>query len=269
MEKWDAIAGTESISITTFWVDWLLFPLLLMGAWLTYRWARSDSRLASRMEEGLKKPMPPWIFSVPLFIAAAAWVIAGIGTLIREDYWEMRIILGAFILWTLCCITGMILLIIIFIRRWNKFGTAGILNLVGLILMSILMILPGLIGLPSPDMTIIIGHLWSALLIIGVGLLTGAVILGFPYRFPRFSLGLGILFLIGWGFSEIALKQPSFPWMIRIWRPYLGLEYLNTFPEFQWWQIAGAFKVFAGIAITVILIISSRIRKTPKQLGIK
>lgn len=40
------MSGTDTITITTFWVDWLLFPLVLAGAWLTVRWALADSRQA-------------------------------------------------------------------------------------------------------------------------------------------------------------------------------------------------------------------------------
>lgn len=180
--------------------------------------------------------------------------------LIREDYWEMRVIFGAFLLWTLCCIAGAVLLLVSFLRKGRDFGVAGILNLFGLVLMSLLMVLPGLIDHTSPATVTQIGHLWSILLAICVGLLMGGVLLGFPYRFPRFPLGLGVLFFIGWGLSEIALSQSSLPWLIRIWKLHLGLEYIDTFPMSSWWQIAGLVKILVGIGIVAILIIASRRR---------
>ncbi len=204
--------------------------------------------------------MPAWAFSIPLFIAAAAWVIAGFGTLIKEDYWEMRVIFGAFALWTLCCIVGAALLFLGFLRKGRGFGIAGILNLIGLALMSLLMVLPGLIDHSSPANVTLVGHVWFLLLAVSMGLLTGGTLLGFPYKFPRFPLGLGVLFLIGWGLSEIAFSQASFPWLIRIWKLRLGLEYLDAFPISIGWQIAGAVKVLVGIGTVVILIIASRRR---------
>jgi hypothetical protein len=250
----------DTFTITTFWLDWLLMPLMLAGAWLTIRWALADSRLASDLQVGGDLFIPTWTFSMPLFIAAAAWVIAGLGALIKEDYWEMRVIFVAFLLWTLCCIIGATLLFLILLRKGGDLGVAGILNLIGLVLMSLLMILPGLIDHSSPTYVTLIGHVWFFLLVVSVGLLTVGVLLGFQYRFPRFPLGLGVLFLVGWGLSEIAFSQASFPWLVRIWKPRLGLAYLDAFPISFWWQIAGAVKFLVGISTVAILIIASRRR---------
>jgi hypothetical protein len=248
----------DTFTITTFWLDWLLMPILLAGAWLTTRWALADSRQGSDLEVGEDSFMPAWAFSIPLFIAAAAWVIAGFGTLIKEDYWEMRVIFGAFALWTLCCIVGAVLLFLGFLRKGRSFGIAGMLNLIGLALMSLLLALPGLIDHSSPANVTLVGHVWFLLLAVSVGLLTGGTLLGFPFRFPRFPLGLGVLFLIGWGLSEIAFSQASFPWLIRIWKLRLGLEYIDAFPTSAGWQVAGAVKVLAGIGTVMILAVASR-----------
>ena len=250
-----------TFTITTFWLDWLLMPVLLAGAWLTARWALADSRQASNLKARGESLIPAWAFSIPLFIAAAAWVIAGLGTLIREDYWEMRVIFGAFVLWTLCCIVGAGLLFLSFLRKGRGFGMAGILNLVGLALMSVLMVLPGLIDHSSPTNVTLIGHVWFLLLAVCVGLLVGGTLLGFPYKFPRFPLGLGVLFFVGWGLSEIAFSQASFPWLIRIWKLNLGLEYIDAFPVSTGWQIMGAVKVLVGIGVLAISLIASRRRK--------
>jgi hypothetical protein len=248
----------DTFTITTFWLDWLLVPVLLVGAWLTARWALADSSRASKLEAEGESRIPAWAFSIPLLIAAAAWVIAGMGTLIREDYWEMRVIFGAFVLWTLCCSLGAGLLFLGFLRQGRGFGIAGILNLIGLALMSLLMVLPGLIDHSSPANVTLVGHVWFLLLAVCVGLLMGGMLLGFPYKFPRFPLGLGVLFLVGWGLSEIAFSQASFPWLVRIWKPHLGLEYIDGFPVSAGWQILGAVKVLAGIGAVLILAIASR-----------
>ena len=250
----------DTFTITTFWLDWLLMPILLAGAWLTTRWALADSSQVSDLEAGRDSFMPAWAFSIPLFIAAAAWVIAGLGTLIKEDYWEMRVIFGAFALWALCCIVGAVLLFLSFLHKRRGLGVAGILNLIGLALMSLLMVLPGLMDHSSPATVTLVGHVWFLLLAVSVGLLTGGTLLGFPFRFPRFPLGLGVLFLVGWGLSEIAFSQASFPWLIRIWRLRLGLEYIDAFPISAGWQGAGAVKVLAGIGTVIVLAIVSRRR---------
>ncbi len=254
-----------TFTITTFWLDWLLVPVLLVGAWLTARWALADSRRASRLEAEGESFIPAWAFSIPLLIAAAAWVIAGMGTLIREDYWEMRVIFGAFVLWTLCCSLGAGLLLLGLLRKGRGFGLVGMLSLIGLALMSLLMILPALIDHSSPANVTLVGHVWFLLLAVGVGFLMGGMLLGFPYKFPRFPLGLGVLFLVGWGLSEIAFSQASFPWLVRIWKLRLGLEYIDAFPTSVGWQIVGAIKVLAGVGAVLILAIASRRRRARKS----
>jgi len=256
----------DTITITTFWLDWLLMPIMLTGAWLTIRWALADSRQASPLKVAGKSFVPAWTYSIPLFIAAAAWVIAGFGALIKEDYWEMRVIFIAFLLWTLCCMVGAILLFLKVLRRDGGFDLVGFLNLIGLSLMSLLMILPGLIDHSSFANVILIGHVWFVLLAVGVGLLTGGMLLGFPYKFPRFPLGLGVLFFIGWGLSEVAFRQASFPWLVRIWKLHLGMEYLDAFPLSDGWRIAGTVKFLFGIGTVAILLVSSRRRSMRKAV---
>jgi hypothetical protein len=257
-----------TFTITTFWLDWLLMPILLAGACLSISWALADSMEVSDSKSEADTFIPTWTFSIPLLIAAVAWVIAGLGALIKEDYWEMRVIFVAFLLWTLCCIVGAVLIFISLLRRGRALGVAGILSLVGLVLMSILMLLPGLIDPSSPVKVTLMGHVWFTLLVLSVGLLSASVLLGFPYKFPRFPLGLGVLFLIGWGLSEITFCQASFPWLVRIWKPYLGLAYLNAFPISVEWRNAGVLKFLVGIGAVAILVIASRrlsVGEAPKQ----
>lgn len=148
------------------------------------------------------------------------------------------------------------------LRKRRKMGAAGILNLLGLALISLLMVLPGLIDHSSTEYVTTIGHFWFALLAAGAGLLTAGLLLGSAYKFPRFPLGLGGFFLVGWGLSEINFSQASFPWMVRIWKLSLGLEYIDAFPLSSGWQIAGAIKLVLGAGFIVTLIVASRRLKT-------
>jgi len=52
----------DTFTITTFWLDWLLMPIMLAGAWLTTRWALADSRQASDLEVGGDLLSPPGLF---------------------------------------------------------------------------------------------------------------------------------------------------------------------------------------------------------------
>jgi hypothetical protein len=176
----------------------------------------------------------------------------------------MRVIFAAFLLWTVCCMAGAILLILSFLRKGEGLGTAGVFNLIGLALISMLMILPGLIDHSSPAKVTMTGHVWFFLLAVSVGLLTAGMLMGFPYKFPRFPLGLGGLFFIGWGLSEVAFRQASFPWLVRIWKLNLGMEYLEAFPLSGGWRIAGIVKFIVGIGTVTILVIASFRRRAKK-----
>ena len=248
----------DSFSITTFWLDWLLMPLMIFGAWLTVHWALADSKEAADLGVGRESLLPPWAFSIPLFTAAFAWIIAGLGALIKEDYWEMRVIFIAFLLWTICTFAGATLLTISVLEKGKEISIVEIVNLFGLVLMSILMILPGLIDPSTSEIVTLVGHIWFVLLAVSVGLLTAGMFFGYPYKFPQFPLGLGVLFLIGWGLSEVAFSQASFPWLVRIWKLNLGIDYLEAFPISGGWQIAGMVKFLLGFASAAIIFVRSR-----------
>ena len=42
----------DTFTITTFWVDWAIMPLMLGAAWLTLSWGLADWRKASQLEAG-------------------------------------------------------------------------------------------------------------------------------------------------------------------------------------------------------------------------
>lgn len=129
----------DTFTITTFWLDWLFFPIVLGAAWLTLRWALADTSQASNL--GTWGVMPAWVVSISLFVTAAGWVIIGLGMLIKEEYWEFRMISSGLIIWTLCCLIGAGLILLGFLRGNSGFGVAGLLDLIGLVLMSF----------PTPD----------------------------------------------------------------------------------------------------------------------
>lgn len=53
-----AMKRPDTFTITTFWMDWLLQPIVLGAVWLTARWALADVRLASG--SGTWGVVPAW-----------------------------------------------------------------------------------------------------------------------------------------------------------------------------------------------------------------
>ena len=53
----------DRITITTYWLDWLLLPIMLGAGWLTFRWAMADFNLASSLGAvGLRCRLGPSLF---------------------------------------------------------------------------------------------------------------------------------------------------------------------------------------------------------------
>ncbi len=90
----------DRVTVTTFWFDWLLLPIMLGAGWLTLRWASADFDLAASPGTW-GGTLPAWVVSIPLMLCAVGWVILGFGSLIREEYWEHRIWCAILILWSL------------------------------------------------------------------------------------------------------------------------------------------------------------------------
>ena len=246
----------DKITVTTFWMDWLFLPIILGAVWLTLRWALSDLSLAREL--GVGEALPAWVVPIPLFISATAFVIIGLGMLIREEYWEFRALCSGLILCSFSCIIGAGLILFSFLQGDSGFGVPGLLNFIGLVLMSLTIVLPARVDHSSVDKVIRSAHLWFVLLAVCVGFLMAGMLLGFPYNFPRFALGFGALFFFGLGLAEIPFKKTSFPWLICLWKPHIGgREFHDNFPESGVWRIQGLAKLLVGISIAVILIIVS------------
>jgi hypothetical protein len=84
------------------------------------------------------------------------------------------------------------------------------------------------------------------------------MLLGFPYNFPKFPLGIGALSLFGLGALEISSSQPAFPWLPRLWDLKLGQEeFFAGLPRSKVWRVEGLVKLLAGIGCGMILVIAS------------
>jgi hypothetical protein len=250
-----AMKRPDTFTITTFWMDWLLQPIVLGAVWLTARWALADVRLASGL--GTWGVVLTWIVSLPLLLSAAGWLVIGFGMLVKEEYWEFRLIRSGLVMWALCCLAGAGLVVLGFLFGAGVLGLAGLLNLAGLVLMFLTIVLPARVDPSSVRRVIRVGRLWYLLLVISVGCLLAGMFLGFPYNFTHFPLAVGAFFLIGLGITEVAFGKTSFPWFFRLFQFGLGRDYHDSFPESTAWRIEGAVKVLLGIGAVVVLIITS------------
>jgi len=245
---------TGKITITTFWLDWLFFPFVLVAAWLTLLWAFSDMSQASNLETW--GAMPNWIVSIPLLVTAASWVIIGLGMLIREEYWEFQMIRIGVFSWSICGFIGAGLILLGYMQVNNSFGVSGVLNLIGLLLISLLIVVPAWIGHSSMDKVICSAHVWFMLLAVSVGCLMAGMMFGFPYNFSRFPLVIGAFLFFGLGLTEITFRKTSFPWLLRLFQFGIGgREYHDQFPESATWRIIGLVKVLVGMMIVAMLAI--------------
>jgi hypothetical protein len=247
----------DRITVTTFWLDWLLLPVMLGLSWLTFRWALADFRLASSPGAG-EVPLSPWAVAVPLAVCAIGWVILGFGSLIRQEYYEHRIWIAVLVVWSLSCLIGAGLIGWGFLGGGSDLGLAGLLNLIGLVLTALMLSLPAFMEVPLGAQAARFSRQWTLLLAVCLGCLTAGTLLGFPYNFPRFPFGIGVLFFFGLGALEAATSTPTFPWLPRLYD--LDLEqdvFLAGLPESSVWRIEGVIKLLLGIGAAVLLVIVS------------
>jgi hypothetical protein len=246
----------DKVTITTFWLDWLLLPIMFGAGWLTLRWAMADFRLAS--SPGAGAALPPWAVAVPLAVSAVGWVILGLGSLIREEYYEHRIWVVMLVVWSLSCLIGAVLIGLSFLRGDSSLGLTGILNLIGLVLMALMLSLLAFMEVPLGAKAVRFSRQWTVLLAACVGCLMAGVLLGFPYNFPRFPLGIGAFSFFGLGALEMAFSTPAFPWLPRLYDLEMEQEtFLAGLPKSNVWRIEGLIKLVIGIGTAAMLIIAS------------
>ena len=253
----------DTFTITTFWLDWLLLPVMLILGWLTLRWALGDLRKDSKLEKEKVETLPAWIISFPLMICAASWIILGFASLIKEEYWEHRVWCIVLAIWSFYTLIGAGLILVNFLKMQLSFCTAGLLNLIGLMLLPIIICVPAFMEIPTGTKVIILSHVWTSLSVICAGCLLGGMIGGFPYNFPRFALAIGILIFVGLGGIEIDSGQSAFPWFPRIWDLQLEqAEFEASFPDpIIGWRIIGLIKLLVGIGVGVLLIMGGKLKK--------
>jgi hypothetical protein len=245
------------MTITTFWLDWLLLPIMLGLGWLTFRWALADFRLASSPSAS-GVPLPPWAVAAPLAVCAIGWVILGFGSLIRQEHYEHRTWIAILVVWALSCLIGAGLIGWSYVRGGSGLGLAGMLNLIGLVLTALMLSLPALMEVPLGAQAIRFSRQWTALLAVCLGCLTAGMLLGFPYNFPRFPFGIGVLFFFGLGALEATTSMPTFPWLPRLYDLDLEQdEFLAGLPRSNVWRIEGVIKLLIGLGATVLLVIVS------------
>ena len=157
----------DRITITTFWLDWLLLPIMLGAGWLTFRWALADFNLASSLGAS-GTALPPWAVAVPLAVCAVGWVILGFGSLIRQEYYEHRIWVAILIVWSTSCLVAAGLIGWSFLRGGNGFGLAGVLCLIGLVLTARMLLLPAFMRVPLGAQAACFSRQWTVLLFAGL-----------------------------------------------------------------------------------------------------
>ena len=248
----------ETVTLTTFWLDWLLLPLMLALSWVTFRWALADYRLASSSPP-VEMPLPPWVVAAPLAACALGWAILGFGSLIRQEYYEHRIWVAILVVWSLSCLIGVVLI------GWSYLqaprggpGLPGALSLIGLLLTALMLSLPALMDVPLGSRAARFSRQWTVLLAISLACTTAGVRLGFPYNFARLPFAIAVLFFFGLGALEAASSTPTFPWLARLYDLDLEQEvFLAGLPKSSVWRIEGVVKLLVGIGATAMFIVWS------------
>ena len=244
-------------TITTFWMDWLLQPLVLGAAWLTVRWVLADMQQAATL--GGWTWLPGWTVTIPLFASVVGWLVVGFGTLIKEEVWEFRFICRGLLIWALSCLVGAILIVLSSMPGGGAPAVHALLNLAGLALTALAIVLPAWVNHGSVDGVVRAARGWTVLMLTSAGCLTVGLLQGYPYSFPRLALALGVFFLLGLGLTEVTWQKTSFPWLLRLFQSNAGgRDYHDQFPTSITWRIEGAAKMVVGIAAALVLIMSSR-----------
>jgi hypothetical protein len=254
----------DTFTITTFWADWAMMPLMLGAAWLTLRWGLADWRRAAQGETR-RGILPGWAVSLPLAISALGFVLLGLSVLVKEPYWEHRGLWAGQMLLTVGSLVGVVLVLLGFRREGSGFSSADVLSAGGLLLMSVMLVLPALFVNSPPGQYTLGASLWLGLLVACAGCLTAGMLLGFPYNFARFPLAIAAIYAFGIGMTEVGFRTTGFPHLIYVWDFRLGLDYVQASPESTAWQIHGLVKMLLGVGVVVTAIIASRRRVAARE----
>jgi len=246
----------DKISVTTYWLDWILLPFMLGLAYLFCRWALLDYNLAySTFNLGKILSL---VVSIPLFIIALTFFIVGFASLIKEEYYELRVWRAVLFIWTLYSIfAGVITLWIYFIAKDIGLFNAVFVTL-GFLIVAFVIGFPAFIKMLKGGEINIFSHLWTVLIFLSSLFLGIGVYTGFPFMYVKFGLGFSLLFFFATGCMEAVSKQPVFPWFPRIWKvEEFGKmeEFISSLPKSLIWRIMGIVKLLVSIVIVIIIII--------------
>ena len=218
---------------------------------LTFQWGLADLGIMV----GLGSSTLGAAITVLLVTCAVGSVIFGFGALIHESYWEHRVYRIVFVAWILCCFIGVVVILLSLLSNPDIFGIAGILNLIGLCLTIVILTVPAYVNVSSGSAASSFSHIWAVLLVIAAMLLTGGMLLNFPYNFTRFPLGVTGAFLLGLGVLEIYFAKPGMIWLPQLWKTQSGnREFLALLPTSSFWKTHGIVMLFVGIFVLSILL---------------
>ncbi len=247
----------ESITITTFWLDWLLLPITFALGIYTFKWAVRDFRKAKREKRKL-----PFLSSFPLIIAGLSWLMLGPASLIRDEYYEHRVWCLGIAIWALSCLIGGILALIS-----HKKTKSNIFAGLGLLLLSFILLYPATIDVPLGDNAVVFSHIWTVLMLICTFLLVKSELLKFRYLYVRLGIAIILLFLFASAALEIPGSQPMGPWFARLWDFKLSQDEFNSLlPISVIWQIDGVVKLVIGTGCCFLLYKNQKQGKGKEEL---
>lgn len=246
----------DKVSITTYWLDWILLPFMLGLAYLFCRWAVLDYNLASNTLNLGK--IFSLIATIPLFIIAVTFFIVAFASLIKEEYYELRIWRAVLFIWTVYSFfAGTITLWIYFIVKDINLFKAIFVTL-GFLIIAFVIGFPALIKMLKGRKINIFSHLWTILIFLSSLFLGIGVYAGFPFMYVKFGLGFSLLFFFASGCIEAVSKQPVFPWFPRVWKvEEFGKmeEFIGSLPKRFIWRIIGIIKLLVSVVILIIIIV--------------
>lgn len=239
---------------TTFWLDWAMLPIMLGIGWATYGWSRSDVLTAQNVISGTEG-YPSWLAGLPLLLSSVSFVVMGFGMLLRNELWEHRLLNIGQVLLIIGSIVGLLFILYGSVVKAFPFQLPEQLTVLGLLVLSCVLVWPAFLDPNQKEKITAHGRIWLIVFVIGVALLAAGTIHGFPFLFPRFGLGVGSIYLIGLGMTEIMFKKPAFAWMVTLWRVDLGREYVLNYPASSYSQAEGWVKTIVGLGAGAILVL--------------